>query len=332
MKSVKVKAIIGIASTLIVVALVILIIQSLGSREEKMIRSGQIEMREYDLASKLPGRVEWIKVDEGDLVNIGQELFKLTDKEIKAKVAQAQGAVSSASAQLNMVREGSRTEQIDMAEKKYLADKSQFELAEKTFRRMNNLHIEKLISDQEFDVVEQKYKAAQAAMQASKSQFDMAKTGARRQEKQMAAGQLERASQTLEEAKVYYDETILRSPWGGIVSKRYVDAGELVATGYPILSIIDTTDSWAELNLPANELERVKIGMVIKGTIHGLGCIEDFKVTSFSAMADYANWRTTQDKAVFDVRTFTVKLTPVRKTIPSLRPGMTVTFDLTNLK
>ncbi len=231
-----------------------------------------------------------------------------------------------------MVNEGMRNEQIDMAEKKYIADKSQFELAEKTFNRMKNLYNEKLISAQEYDAIESKYKSARAAMDAALSQYNMAKKGARNQEKMMAKGQVTRAKETVNEARAYFDETILRSHWGGLVSKRYADRGELVATGYPVISIIDTNDAWCELNLPANELEKLKVGMVIKGRIYGTGTTEEFRIMNFSAMADFANWRSTGDNATFDVRSFTVKLVPVKKNIPSLRPGMTVSFDLDHLK
>jgi len=108
--------------------------------------------------------------------------------------------------------------------------------------------------------------------------------------------------------------------------------GELAAVGYPVVSIIDTSDAWAELNIPATELELLKIGMEIKGRIYGTGTYEYFKVVNFSAMADFANWRSTSDKNTFDVRSFTVRLVPVKKNIPNLRPGMTVMFDLNNLK
>jgi HlyD family secretion protein len=326
------KILFGIIVVAIIVIISIFLISKLSNKEESIIRTGQIEMREYDVASKIPGRIEWIKVSEGDIVNIGQDLFKLTDREIKAKMGQAEGAVESAQAQFDMVKEGSRKEQIDMAQKKYIADKSQFDLADKTYKRMRSLHNDKLISDQEFDVIEQKYEAAQAAMEASKSQYDMALTGARVQEKRMAAGQVSRANESLEEARSYFDESILKSPLGGLVSKRYLDVGELAAVGYPVVTIIDTNDVWAELNLPATELEKLKIGMLIKGRVHGIGTYEQFKVVNFSAMADFANWRSVSDKATFDIRSFTVRLVPVNKSIPNLRPGMTVSFDLNNLK
>ena len=316
----------GIA--IIAVGVVIILFATKKSEAEPMMRIGQVEMREYDIASKLPGRVEWIHVDEGDEVTLGQELFKLTDREVKAKVMQAEGAVESAKAQLNMVVAGARKEEIDMARRGYEAAKSQFELAEKTYNRMKKMHDEKLMSDQELDVVFQKFSAARAAMDAAQSQLNMAVTGARGEQKDMARGQLNRAVQAKEEASAYFDESIIYSPAKGIIAKRLVDGGELVATGYPVLTIIDPSDAWVELNLPATELEKIKIGNILTGKIHGLGKTERFKVVNFASMADFANWRSTGDKSTFDVRSFTVKLKPLNANISSLRPGMTVSFDL----
>lgn len=308
-----------------------LLLTACGKKDEKLIRTAQIEMREYDVASKIPGRIEWIKADEGDSVSFGDELFKLTDREVKAKLGQAMGAVSSAEAQLQLALNGARPEQIEMAERNYNAAKTQFELAEKTLNRMKKLYEEKLISSQEFDVITQKYKGAGEMMDAAKAQYDMAKNGSRKEEKAMAKGSLERAKQSAEEVKAYIDETIVKAPISGIVSKRYSDANELAAVGYPVLCIIDPNEAWAELSLPSFELEKIKIGDVIDGVIRGLNKTEKFKVHSYSAMADYANWRAQDQRGSYEARTFIVKLKPLNF-IQGLRPGMTVEFDLNQNK
>lgn len=328
----KSKVIIIIISLLALVSLTIIVLMSLNSKPETLIRIGQIEMREYDVASKIPGRIEWIKFDEGDLVEKNQELMKLTDREMKAKYSQAEGAVETAKAQLNMLIAGARREEIAMANRAYDAASSQFDLAETTYKRMKSLFDDKLLSQQDLDVAFQKFSAAKAQKEASKAQLDMAISGARSEQKDMARGQLNRAIQSMEEVAVYLDESIVVSPISGIISKRYVDIGEVVATGYPVLTVIDPSDVWAELSLPATELERIKIGDEILGRIDGTGERIKFKVSNFSAVADFANWRSTSDKSNFDVRTFNVKLKPTNKLSESVRAGMTVRFELPNKK
>ena len=319
------KIIFGIIILFAVIAISILIIKSLNKKED-IIRTGRVEMREYDIASKVPGRIDSIFVDEGDYVSKGQPLFILTTDELDAKKAQAKGAVDAAKGQLDMAYNGARPEQVDMVLRQYIASQSQYEYADATFKRFKQLHDEKLISDQQFDEINQKHTAAQQSMEAAKSQYDMIKSGARSEEKVMALGQYERALNAMKEVQTYINESHIPSYISGMVSKRYFDAGELIATGYPVFAVIDTNDVWVELNLPESELKHAPIGAELDGLMHFSGKTDKFKVYNYSAKSDYANWRAKNEIGTFEIRTFTVKLKPVSK-IQGLRPGMSVSFN-----
>lgn len=323
----KATLIIVIITALVIFGLTYILIIS-NSKPEHLYRTGQIEMREYDLSSKIPGRIEWINVDEGDEIRQGDTLLKLTDREIRSKFMQAEGSVESAKAQLNMLKAGLRTQEIELARQSFEAATSQFDLAEKTYNRFNEMFKENLLSAQELDVVFQKYQAAKAQKEAARLQLNLATEGARSEQKDIAAGQLVRAKESMNEVGIYLDESYIISPINGLVSKRYVDNFELAAVGYPVLSIIDPQDVWVELNLPSNELELLKIGDILKAKIDGSGETADFKVENFSVLSDFANWRSASDKSTYDIRSYTLKLKPIGKLSKSVRPGMTVRFDL----
>lgn len=293
----------------------------------RVVRTGQVEVREIDIASKIPGRVEWIRVREGDSVTAGDELFKLTDREVRARVAQAEGARDAARAQFDMAARGTRREQVAMAENNFAAAASQYELAERTLRRMKGLHRDGLLSDQEMDVVEQKHRAARAAMDAAEAQRDMARNGARSEERAMAQGNYSRASSTVEEARSYLDESVLRAPIAGIVAKRYNDVGEMVSAGYPVLTLLDPADTWIELNVPEFELRYLRIDSRLWAEVPALGRSIALRVRNIAAMADYANWRAQDERGSFEVRSFTVTLRP-EQPVAGLRPGMTVRVRL----
>ena len=316
-------------SGLVLFGIIYIILISNDSPKE-LYRTGQIEMREYDLSSKIPGRVEWINFDEGDEIHSGDTILKLTDREIKAKYLQAEGSVESAKAQLKMIKSGARVQEIELARQSYEAASSQYDLAEKTYNRMQSMFKDNLLSAQELDVVYQKYLAAKAQKEAARLQLNLAIEGARSEQKDMAAGQLTRAMESLNEVGVYLDESYIISPVDGLIAKRYVDKNEIAASGYPVLTVVDPQDVWVELNLPSNELEHLKIGDILKAKIDGSGEIAEFKVENFSVLSDFANWRSTSDKSTYDIRTFTVKLKPQSKLSKSVRPGMTVRFDLNN--
>ncbi len=303
------------------------VIGALAFHESPLVRTGMIEATEYDVASKIPGRISNVAIREGDEVVAGQELFRLTDREVVSRVGQAQGAVDAAKAQLDMALNGARPEQVAMVERKLEAARSLFNLAEATLNRMRALHADSLIADQELDIAIQKYQAALAGVSAAEAELSMVRTGARSEERRMARGQYDRALQARAEAESYLEETVGLAPATGIVTRVYADVGELVAAGYPVLSILDPSDFWAELNVPETELHLLGVGDTVPGTIRGLDQVVDFQVENLAAMADFANWRAQDDRGTFEVRSFTVTLRPAEP-VAGLRPGMTVQFVL----
>ena len=143
----------------------------------------------------------------------------------------------------------------------------------------------------------------------------------------MARGQFDRAVHSLEEAHAFMDESILASPINATIAKRYVDPGEMVSAGYPLLTLIDLDDIWVELNLPETELSGLRVGSTIVGTIPALDRRLPFRIEHIAVMPDFANWRAQNDRGTFEVRSFTVTLRPAR-TVANLRPGMTVNIEM----
>ena len=296
--------------------------------EDAKIVTGLVEISDVDVSSKIPGRIDSIFVKEGDLVTKGQILAKLQSKEIDAKVEQTKGQLEAAKYKYEMAINGARPEEKDAVEKLYLQSKHQFDLAEKTWNRMNKLYQDSVISLQEKDVYEFQYKAATEQMLAAKSKYEMVLKGARYEEIEMAKGLYYQAENGLTEAKVYQDEIYIKSPINGEVQKKIVDAGEMLASGYPVFTILDPNDVWITLQIKETDMNLIKKGKVFKGKITALGNKEyTFEVTYISEMGDFANWRPTNQKGEFDVKTFQVRLRSKEK-IDGLRPGMTVNIQI----
>ena len=100
-------AILGFAT---VVALVALIGFFTLGRDPELIQ-GQVEVSEYRVSSKVPGRILEIRVKEGDFVKAGDTLAIIDAPEVRAKMMQAQGAEAGAQALDQMARNGARKEQ-----------------------------------------------------------------------------------------------------------------------------------------------------------------------------------------------------------------------------
>ncbi len=290
--------------------------------------TGIVEVTELDLASKIPSRIDSLLVKEGEAVHAGQLLAVLESKEIDAKVEQARGVMEAARAKLDMARNGARKEEKLAVEKLFRQAQHQFDLAQKTWERTKSVYADSVISDQEYDQVKFKYKAAKEQMEAAQAKYQMVLNGVREEQIRAAEALFHQAENAYLEALAYQQETRITAPTNGQVFTCVADAGEIVAAGYPIITIINPQDSWVVLQLREDQLYSLKVGDELRGDIPALRLNNvAFKVTYLAAMGDYATWRATNQKGDFDLRYFEVHLRPVNP-IDGLRPGMTVRVTL----
>jgi HlyD family secretion protein len=306
-------------------AVVVLIVRAV--IPDKDIITGMVEVDEIDVASKIPGRIDSLFVQEGDKVVKGQRLAKLGSKEIDAKVEQARGAMEAARAKMEMAQNGARPEEKEAVEKQYMQTVHQFDLAEKTFARVQKVYQDSVISTQERDQVEFQYNAAKEQMDAAKAKYQMVLKGARKEEVNAAEALFHQAENGYNEAMAYQQEAELISPIDGEISKKITSAGEMAASGYPLFTVINPDDVWIVVQLREDKIAKMKIGSPAKAIIPALGNDQYFvHVTYIAAMADFATWKATNQKGDFDLKTFEIHLRP-EKPIPGLRSGMTARVE-----
>jgi HlyD family secretion protein len=317
------KRLLLIVPAVIIIISAVFIILNISSPGEQYI-TGLVEIKEIDIASKIPGRLDSMFVTEGSVVKKGDILAKLESREMDAKLEQTFGQMEAAKFKYEMAVNGARPEEKEAVEKQYQQAKHQFELAEKTWKRMSSLYKDNLLSAQEKDQFEFQYKATREQMDAAEAKYNMVIKGTRYEEKEMAKNLLYQAENGYKEAKAYHDELYIKSPVDGEVQKCIADPGEIISGGYPVFSLLQLNDQWVTLQLREDMVKGLKVGDELEGKIPALNNSKAaFRVSYISAMADFANWKPTNQKGDFDLKTFEVRIKPVNR-IDGLRPGMTV--------
>ena len=259
-----------------------------------------------------------INVKKGDTVKKGDVLIELDTPEIDAKAEQVNATLALALAQQDKVNNGARSEQIAMA-------KASYDLAKKTYDRLNRLHKEGVIPTQKLD-------EAQAKYQAAKDNYNMLVTGSRVEDKASAMANVKRAQGANAEVNSYLKENKIVSPIDGVITEITVEEGELVGAGYPIVTVVDNNDCWVTFNLREDLLTKIKNGTELNVKIPAVG--KDtikFRVNYISVMGNFATWRATKAKGDFDMKTFEVRAVPVEP-INDLRAGMSALFDWKKIK
>lgn len=291
------------------------------------IIQGEVEANEVRVSGKLAGRILFFGGSEGDKVQAGELLVKLSSPELLAKLAQAEAAESAAVAQNNKAIKGAREEQIRGSKELWKKAKVGLEIADKSFSRAKKLYENEVIPAQKFDEAEAQYLAALATEKAAKSQFDMVCNGAENEDKLAALALVNRAKGAVSEVESYLPETNLLAPITGEISEIYPKVGELVGQGAPIMTIVDLNDCWITFNVREDQLRDFKMGATIQVFIPALDLKKVlFKISYMKALGGYATWKATKTTGDFDRKTFEIRAKPIRK-IKDLRPGMSVLLE-----
>lgn len=297
-------------------------------KPEPVILQGEVEAKQYNVASKIPGRIQEVAVEKGQQVQKGDFIFSIDSPEIDAKLANANAAHSAASAQSRKAQNGAQEEDITAAYSTYVKAEAAAQFGEKTFARVENLYNEGVVPEQKRDEAETKMKAARETANAAKAIWHKAQKGARIEDKAAAAAMVKRADAAIQEVEAYLAETTINSIATGEVSGVNVEEGELVSTGFPVVTVLDLTDIWVTLYIREDYMSEFKLGSTFKAAIPALdGEIFDFKVKYISPSGSFARWNATKTSGEFDLKSFEIEARPVTK-IDGLRPGMTAVITL----
>lgn len=314
--------IITAACTTLVVA-VVAVIGAMSIKQEPETIQGQVEVSEYRVSSKVPGRILEIRVKEGDYVNVGDTLAILDAPEVRAKMTQAQSAENAAAAMDEMANNGARQEQVRGAFAVLQQAKAGLEIAQKSYNRVQRLYDEGVMTAQKRDEAFANYKALEAQVKAAQSQYDMARNGARTEEKKAAAAQVNRAKGAVAEVNSYIHETMQIAQMAGEVSDVYPKVGELVGTGSPIMSVSLMNDIWGTFNVREDQLDGMKVGSIVTAFVPAFKKEIRMKVYYIKDQGSYAVWKATKSNGQYDLKTFDVKARPMDK-LEGLRPGMSL--------
>jgi len=309
----------GFSAVVVIVALIGFL--ALG-RDPEVIQ-GEMEVEEYRVSSKVPGRILELRVKEGDMVKAGDTLAIIEAPDVQAKMTQAQNAADAAAALEQMAKNGARKEMIQSAFQLLQQAKAGFEVAEKSYNRIKRLYDDGVVSAQKYDETEAMYKSAQAQVKAAQSQYDMAVSGARLEERQAASATAGQARGAVQEVTSYINETVQIAQMAGEVSDVYPKVGELVGTGSPIMTISVMDDTWATFNIREDQLKGLAVGTEITVNVPALDKDMKMKVYHMKDKGSFAAWKATKASGQYDQKTFEVKARPAEK-LEGVRPGMSV--------
>lgn len=287
---------------------------------------GQVEGTTVRVSGKLPGRVVEFYVQEGDTVHEGDTLVHIHSSVAEAQLIQAQAMEEVARAQNRKADAGTRVQIIQAAADMVAQAEAAVTIARKTYERMQNLYSEGVISEQKRDEAKAAYDAAVAAKATAESNLSLAKAGAQKEDKESTAAMVQAAGGGVDQVKAVLADSYLTAPCDGTVDVIYPEAGELVALGSPIISLLKTDNRHIVFNVREELLNDLPMGKEIEVMVPALGKKQiKAEVYYIRDMGTYATWQSTKSNGTWDSRTFEIKARPVGE-VGNLRPGMSAIY------
>ena len=261
--------------------------------------NGRLEATEVQIASKIPGRLAEVRVNEGDKVLQGQLLARMDTRTLEAQRNQAEAEVLRA------------RENLSAAEANVQLRQSELLLAHQELRRSQELFKRGFASQQIIDQQQARLNTGNAAVLAAQAQVAAVKAA-------IGAAQAQVAQLTSE-----IDDSSLRAPIDGIIQLRLAEPGEVLGAGGRVLLLIDPNDQYMNLYLPASVTGRLTVGDESRILLDALPNQPlPAKISFVAAKSQFTpkevETRDERQKLVFRVK---VRLTQPAA-VPQAKPGM----------
>jgi len=273
-------------------------------------------LKQATVAPKITSTIAEFKVQRGNRVKKGQLLAILENKDLAAQAEASRGDFEQADANYAITVHAGLPQQVQKAELDAAAAKAAFDAAQKVFDSRKELFQQGAIPRRDLD-------SADVALAQARSQNEQAQkqlVDLQRMEKEQL---LKAAKGTRESAEGHYHAAAaqlsyseIRSPIDGVVTDRPLYVGDLAAANQPILTVMDVSSLVAKAHLPQSEAAQLKVG--------------DVAQIKVAEVDEPVAGRVSLVSPALDPGSTTVEVwVETRKASPSLKPGMTVSLEMT---
>lgn len=264
----------------VAIAMYILLLKDNGDKPKSTVASdiapvrnvaaeGRVEaMPNFDVevGSELDGRVEEFFVNEGDLVKKGDLIAMLQNSHINAKLKEAETELSVARARLKEVEVGFREEEIERAKAALERATANLEFAKKDLQRHEELFKGGFTTKKDLENKEREFKVAKAKAKEAETDKILLEKGPKQETLNLYKAIVRHREASVEYRKRILEKTYITAPISGRVIRKYLQRGEIVSKGLPLVSIADTEKIRINAEIDETDVGRVSIGDPVKIT------------------------------------------------------------------
>jgi HlyD family secretion protein len=213
-----------------------LLITSCGKQNQAPGGSGLIEATEIVVSSEISGQLKSLRFDEGDSIKMGDTIGEIDTVTTRLRLHQAEASKQMAETKVKI-------SSINIEQATYNLD-----LAQKEYERVSALIKSGSINQQQYDQTETAYNQAVLSKKQADAVYDA------------AVAELAKAESEIALLKKQLNDCFPKSPESGVVTNKFVEVGELIGTGKPLVKIAKLDTVWVKVYLPPSDLTRISLG------------------------------------------------------------------------
>lgn len=223
---------------------------------------------EVEVGSELDGKIADFFVEEGDDIRKDELIARLENRDIQAKLREAETELTVAKARLKEVASGAREEEIKRATAILEGALADMEMAEKEFGRYEQLLKKGVIPKSLLDEKERAYKVAKAKVKGAEEEKRLLEKGPKRETLELHEDSVKRAEAAVEYYKMVLGKTFITAPISGKVIRKYLQKGEMVSkeAQASLVAIADMGRIRINAEVDETDVERVRTGIPVEIT------------------------------------------------------------------
>lgn len=225
--------------------------------------TGTIEITRTDITPKVSGYIGELVIKEGDTVNFGQVLARISRPDLEAQKLRDEAALAKAEIQLADLQKGARLQEIRDAQAAIANGQAVYEKTQKDYIRQQDLFQQGAVSAQQLDAARSAYEVALSALTAYQARASLVIEGNRPDVIAAQQAEVERSQAIVKLAKAALDDTNVLSPLDGLVLSKNFEPGEYVNAGAAIGTIGNWRDCWVKVYVASNQLGLIQIGQKV---------------------------------------------------------------------
>lgn len=222
---------------------------------------GNVDVRQVDLAFRVGGRLAEVYFEEGGRLKTGDLVARLDPEPYEEAVAVSTAELARAAADLEKMRNGSRSQEVKSARAKLAEQQASLKTLEKEYQRRGQLVVEGAISRQSFDDVAGSRDEALARVNSAQESLNLLLEGYRSEDVKAAKAAYDSAAAHLEQARTQLADTKLIAPSEGTVLTRVREPGTVINAGASVMTLSIAAPVWVRAYLPEPQLGRIRPGM-----------------------------------------------------------------------